>query len=153
MQSLPSPIATLESMLRDEEPNLLRLYLNPHVAQTCFCLDRYVRTTWADATGEGEEFQSFLANGLEEALGGAIKLLRYNRGVVVGAQVGLVLDSADRLIGFADWDLPDGRRVEFLPGLRVICRRALGEAAERLRSEDFDSVVIDPLVLVAGDDH
>ncbi|WP_020467585.1 aminotransferase class III-fold pyridoxal phosphate-dependent enzyme, partial [Singulisphaera acidiphila] len=143
-------------MLREQEPNLLRLYLNPHIAQACFCLDRYVRTTWTDpsgrAAGGGEEFQSFLANGLEEALGGAIKLVRYNRGAVDGIRVGLVLDPADRLVGFADWDLPDGHRVEFLPGVRVIGRRAFGEAAERLRSGDFDGVVIDPLVLVAGDD-
>ncbi|AGA28331.1 aminotransferase class III-fold pyridoxal phosphate-dependent enzyme [Singulisphaera acidiphila] len=156
MQSLPSAIETLESMLREQEPNLLRLYLNPHIAQACFCLDRYVRTTWTDpsgrAAGGGEEFQSFLANGLEEALGGAIKLVRYNRGAVDGIRVGLVLDPADRLVGFADWDLPDGHRVEFLPGVRVIGRRAFGEAAERLRSGDFDGVVIDPLVLVAGDD-
>jgi acetylornithine/succinyldiaminopimelate/putrescine aminotransferase len=156
MQSLPSPIETLESMLREQEPNLLRLYLNPHVAQTCFCLDRYVRTTWTDpsgrAAGEDEAFQSFLANGLEESLGGAIKLVRYNRGATDGSRVGLVMDPADRLIGFADWDMTDGRRVEFLPGLRVIGRRAFGELAEWLRSADFEGLVIDPLVLVTGDD-
>ena len=42
----PSLAETCEQILREQEPNFLRLYLNPHVAQTCFCLDRYVSTTW-----------------------------------------------------------------------------------------------------------
>ena len=46
MHHLPSLAETYEQILREQEPNFLRLYLNPHVAQTCFCLDRYVRTTW-----------------------------------------------------------------------------------------------------------
>ncbi len=32
MHSLPSVIETLEQMHQEQEPNLLRLYLNPHVA-------------------------------------------------------------------------------------------------------------------------
>ena len=48
MHHLPSLAETYEQILREQEPNFLRLYLNPHVAQTCFCLDRYVRTTWTE---------------------------------------------------------------------------------------------------------
>jgi len=156
MNPLPSPIETLESMLWEQEPNLLRLYLNPHVAQACFCLDRYVRTTWpgpaSPAAGGGEAYQSFLANGREEALGGAIKLVRYNRKMTGGGRIGLVLDPSDRLAGFADWTLPTGDRVEFLPGLRVIGRQGFGEAVQRIRSGGSDGPSIDPLVLVADDD-
>ncbi len=163
MQPPPSPIETLEQMLREGEPNLLRLYLNPHVAQACFCLDRLVRATWPGEpgrAGEAEEYQSFLANGLDEALGGAIKLVRYDRGSSRVGRTGLVLDPADRLTGFVDAVLPGGERVEFLPGLRVIGGGVLrGEGRdggagrpEWLSQAERDDVAIDPLVLVAGAD-
>ena len=157
MHPLPSPIDTLEQMLREQEPNFLRLYLNPHVAQTCFCLDRYVRTTWtrprATASGEGlaaEECQSFVANSLEEALGGAIKLVRYSRGENGAGRLGLVLDAADCLSGFADAQLAGGDRVEFLPSLRVIGGRELKGGSDWLCQLEAPGVMIDPLVLVAG---
>lgn len=74
MRHVSSIAETCEQILRREEPNFLRLYLNPHVAQTCFCLDRYVRTTWTEPSARAqhqqvasEECQTFLANGLEEA--------------------------------------------------------------------------------------
>jgi acetylornithine/succinyldiaminopimelate/putrescine aminotransferase len=168
MHQSPSPTETLESILREQEPNFLRLYLNPYVAQTCFCLDRYVRTTWADPSprasgraGTTEVCQSFLANGLEEALGGAIKLLRYNRRTTGTRRICVILDPADRLAGFADMELAGGERVEFLPGIRVIGRKPLDGAGGEF---DFESIghpgqagdaaaVIDPLVLVAGADR
>jgi acetylornithine/succinyldiaminopimelate/putrescine aminotransferase len=150
MHQSPLPIETLEQILRAEEPNFLRLYLNPHVAQTCFCLDRYVRTTWA---GETEACQSFLANGLEEALGGAIKLVRYSRGATGIRRTCVILDPADRLVGFADAELAGGERVEFLPGVRVIGRKQLDGAGSGFDVDVGDGdAVIDPLVLVAGDD-
>ncbi len=157
---------TCEQILREQEPNFLRLYLNPHVAQACFCLDRYVRTTWTvppDPTGRprsgAEDFQSFLANGLEEALSGAIKLVRYSRPTTSGPpSTGLILDPADRLAGFVSAKLAGGGIVPFLPGLRVIgkdeLRREPGTtspegAAENGRAEVADAP-INPLVLVAG---
>jgi acetylornithine/succinyldiaminopimelate/putrescine aminotransferase len=165
MQSQPSPLETCEQVLREQEPNFFRLYLNPHVAQACFCLDRYVSTTWTRPPASSrqtpssvQDCQSFLANGLEEALSGALKLARYNRHKTGRRSLGLVLDPADRLIGFAHADLPGGGRVEFLPGLRVIGSREFDSArgsfspasfAERDRA-DFDAATIDPLVLVAG---
>ncbi|WP_165221631.1 aminotransferase class III-fold pyridoxal phosphate-dependent enzyme [Aquisphaera insulae] len=154
---LPSPLATIEPMIAEREPNLLRLYLNPHVVQACFCLDRYVRETWtARASGPngrhgGEECQSFLANSLGEALGGAIKLVRHNRGAVAAPSNGLILDPTDRLTGFAHLDLTGGSRAEFLPGLRVIGGDQLDEFAARIASEGAGTRY-DLLVLVADPD-
>ena len=77
MQDLPSLLETCEQILREKEPNFFRLYLNPHVAQACFCLDRYMSTTWTQPPASTrqwqssvEDCQSFLANGIEEALSG-----------------------------------------------------------------------------------
>ncbi|WP_165074708.1 aminotransferase class III-fold pyridoxal phosphate-dependent enzyme [Paludisphaera rhizosphaerae] len=146
----PPPIETLKQILREREPNLLRLYLNPHVASTCFCLDRLVRSTWALPSGPADEaWQSFLANGFEEALGGAVKLVRYNRDETEADGVAIVVDPCDRLEGFADWRLPDGSRVEFLPGLHVLGSSDLAEGLRRIE----DDAKIEMLVLVAGDDH
>ena len=84
--SIPAPTrppsyplsATFKQMLREELPNLLRLYLNPYVTQTCFCLTRYVQTAWDTQKARTNAFQTFLANGFDEALSGAIKLARYS---------------------------------------------------------------------------
>jgi acetylornithine/succinyldiaminopimelate/putrescine aminotransferase len=165
----PSPLAeTLEQMLREQEPNFLRLYLNPHVVQACYALDRYMSTTWpspATAASGGveptEDCQSFLANGLEEALSGAIKLARYRRPTTGADPTGLVIDLAGRLTGFASAELDGGGHVQFLPGIRVIGQNDIDGAAggptservaNRLLAEGGPSG-IDPLVLVAGADH
>src|SRR5262249_7324781 len=104
---------TCARIVREQLPNLFRLYLNPYVAQTCFCLEKYVQTTW----GRDEPFQTFLANGFDEALSGAIKLARYSAG---RPTTGLVLDGGGRLGPFAGASVGDGERVEFVPGLVVI---------------------------------
>jgi acetylornithine/succinyldiaminopimelate/putrescine aminotransferase len=115
----PHPIAdTYRQVLRERLPNLLRLYFNPYVAQTCFCLARYVQTTW-DGPAAARPYQSFLANGFDEALGGAIKLARYAAGMAGRPATGLVLDPSDRLGPFAGAPA-GGARVEFLPGVTVI---------------------------------
>jgi acetylornithine/succinyldiaminopimelate/putrescine aminotransferase len=142
MHTSPPLALTIESILRDCEPNFLRLYLNPHVAQVCLCLDRYARTTWAG--GRDEEFQSFLANGAEEAISGALKLLRCNRVPADARPTGLILDPVDRLAGFVSADLAGGGRVAFLPGLRQLG----GDLADL--SAASDASWIDPLVLVAA---
>lgn len=149
MNPPPTPIDTLEEMIREREPNLLRLYLNPHVAQAAYCLDRYVRTTWPGSPDE--DCQSFLANSLDEAIGGAIKLVRYNRPPAGSERIGLVLDLADRLVGFADLTLPDGDRVEFLPGLLVVGRDAMIDGDQWARRAEASGATIDPLVIVGGD--
>jgi acetylornithine/succinyldiaminopimelate/putrescine aminotransferase len=127
MHAQPSIVETYEQVLREHEPNFLRLYLNPRVAQTCFCLDRYVRTTWTEPPAStrlehapAEDCQSFLANGLEEALSGAIKLARNNQKARARRSTALVLDPADRLTGFASAELEGGNSVPFLPGLCVV---------------------------------
>ena len=167
MHDEPSLAETCERILREREPNFFRLYLNPHLAQTCFCLDRYVRTTWTSPMAAAlfkqppaEDCQSFLANGMEEALSGALKLARFNRHAMGRRSTGLVLDPADRLIGFAGVDLKGGEQIEFLPGLRVIGKNQLGmepgtlglESSSAPDRSPVDSTIIDPLVLVAGAD-
>ena len=40
-------VETFGQMLREQLPNLFRLYLNPYVVpQTCLCLERYIQATW-----------------------------------------------------------------------------------------------------------
>jgi acetylornithine/succinyldiaminopimelate/putrescine aminotransferase len=152
MHPTPSAIETSEQILREREPNFLRLYLNPHVAQACFCLDRYVRTTWTSPGPSGaEDCQTFLANSLEEALSGSIKLARYNRPTAGRGSSGLLLDPADRLAGFVSARLANGGEVSFLPGLRVIGRDEL--AGEKVEFEKAPGdAKLNPLVLVSGDE-
>ncbi len=168
MHNPPSLSEAYEQILRVQEPNFLRLYLNPHAGETCFCLDRYVRTTWPEPAASNhrlhasaEDCQSFLANGFEEALSGAIKLARYNHQPIGSRATGLILDAADRLAGFASEELPGGDTVQFLPGLRVLGKNQLCRAPGTLSLEraaghgcsEIDELALDPLVLVAGADH
>jgi acetylornithine/succinyldiaminopimelate/putrescine aminotransferase len=104
-------------MLREQLPNLFRLYLNPYVTQACLCMARYVATTWPE--GQGELCQSFLANSFDEALSGAIKLARYSAAVGGRPSGALVFDPGNRLGPFAGATLGGGGRVEFLQGLAV----------------------------------
>src|SRR5262249_8021774 len=115
------PLAdTYERMLRERLPNLFRLYLNPFVAQTCFCLGRYAATTWDGGTEAGD-FQTFLANGFDEALSRAVKLARYHASLSRRPSAGLLPDAAGRLGPFAAAPAAGGR-VEFVPGLDVAGR-------------------------------
>jgi len=118
MPPLPTIAETIDAILNEQEPNFLRLYLNPHTANVCLALDRYARTTWP--IGRDEDFQSFLANGIEEAISGALKLLRCHRSASDRESIGLILDPSDRLKGFASADLSSGDRVAFLPGLTTL---------------------------------
>jgi acetylornithine/succinyldiaminopimelate/putrescine aminotransferase len=117
-------LETCEQILRGQLPNLLRLYLNPYVTQACFCLARYVQTTWG-ATGD---YQTFLANGFDEALSGAIKLARYSASLAGRPTAGLILDPAGRLGPYAGATAAGGARVEFLPGFVVGRGGAPGDA-------------------------
>jgi acetylornithine/succinyldiaminopimelate/putrescine aminotransferase len=115
------PLAdTYEQILREQVPNFLRLYLNPYVTQACFCLARYVQTAWGGEAVRAGDYQTFLANGFDEALGGAIKLARYAASVAGRPTTGLVLDPADRLGPYAGASVAGGGKVEFLPGLVVV---------------------------------
>jgi acetylornithine/succinyldiaminopimelate/putrescine aminotransferase len=109
---------TIEQMLRDQTPNLLRLYLNPYVVQTCLCLNGSVQGTWQSAEGN-EPWQSFIANCFDEALSGAIKLARYGASMAGKPSAGLIVDPGDRLGPFANAAVVGGK-VEFIPGLTII---------------------------------
>jgi acetylornithine/succinyldiaminopimelate/putrescine aminotransferase len=69
-------LETCRDLIRLRVPNLLRLYLNPCVAQTCVVLSECVRDLFPAASAQ-PRYPSFLANSGGEALSGAIKLLRY----------------------------------------------------------------------------
>jgi acetylornithine/succinyldiaminopimelate/putrescine aminotransferase len=120
MRPHPPLAETFERILRERLPNLFRLYVNPFVAQACLCLARYAGTTWRRPPGTEDDFQTFLANGFDEALGGAIKLARYAASVTGGPTTGLVIDGADRLGPFASAPIAGGGRVTFVPGLEVV---------------------------------
>jgi acetylornithine/succinyldiaminopimelate/putrescine aminotransferase len=124
---------TYEQILREQLPNLLRLYLNPYVTQTCFCLTRYVQSTWPPppalspsagkevrGNGRNEDYQTFLANGFDEALSGAIKLARYCASLAGRPTTGLIVDAANRLGPYVSTPVAGGGTVEFVPGLMVV---------------------------------
>jgi acetylornithine/succinyldiaminopimelate/putrescine aminotransferase len=135
MESRQRLADTYEQMLREHLPNLFRLYLNPYVAQTCLCLERYIHETWPDK--KPEPYQTFLANSFDEALSGAIKLVRSFNGVFGGFNSGLVIDPTDRLGPFAAAD-----DVVFIPGLTSVNP---GDAMPTIQAFGF-------VVVFAGDD-
>ncbi len=108
---------TYGRMLREQLPNLFRLYVNPFVAQACLCLSRYAGSI--SGVGADGEYQSFLANSFDEALSGAIKLARYSCCVADRSPLGFILDPLGRLGPFASAPAGDGI-VEFVPGLLVV---------------------------------
>jgi acetylornithine/succinyldiaminopimelate/putrescine aminotransferase len=139
---MPTPellIETYQQILREKLPNLFRLYLNPYVTQVCFCLDRYVRTTWEYSGDGAEPFQSFIANGFDEALSGAIKLARYCASVAGRPTTGLVI-GGERIGPFSGFRLPNSDIVEFIPGLVVAGH--LEELQAALASGCFGFVVL-----------
>ncbi|MBN9517260.1 aminotransferase class III-fold pyridoxal phosphate-dependent enzyme [bacterium] len=118
MAPTPPLADTLDQMLREELPNLLRLYLNPFVAQACYCLGQYAETTWKPPA-DGRGYQTFLANSFDEALAGAIKLARYDGSGAGRPATGLVIDPTGRLGPFASAPAAGGGTAEFSPGLVV----------------------------------
>jgi acetylornithine/succinyldiaminopimelate/putrescine aminotransferase len=120
MNQLGPLAATCEQVLSEQIPNFFRLYLNPHVVQTCFCLNRYVQTAWPSHADADAPCQSFLANSFVEAVSGAIKLMRFNARLQQRSSAGLVPDCDGRLRHFASLSLAGGGRVELVPGLTVV---------------------------------
>src|SRR5208282_3382005 len=106
-------------MLREQIPNFFRLYLNPYVVQTCFCLSRYLAETWPGSSPLRICHQSFLANSFDEALSGAIKLARYCNNVERRSPAGLVIDPGGRLGHLASLKFEDQGIIEFVPRLMV----------------------------------
>ncbi len=120
--SSPTINETFARMIREQMPNLFRLYVNPHVTQVCYCLEQYAQMTWEERGSDGgpHEFQTYLANGFDEALGGAIKLARYAADVEGRSTHGLIIDPESRLGPFASAPGANGELIEFLPGLTVV---------------------------------
>src|SRR5262245_19440985 len=109
---------TWDQLIREQTPNFLRLYVNPHVVQTCLCLGRYVQETW-HAGADQPEYQTFLANGLDEALRGAIKLARLSAAAAGRPRAGLVIDPEGRLGPLTSVILANVGKVDFIPELLV----------------------------------
>lgn len=130
-----SVLQTCDRIVRLKIPNLLRLYLNPFVAQTCVSLNAMVHALWPETESHGA-YPSFLANSGEEALSGAIKLARYTQhqraaGKPSSADIlkhstrVVLVDDGDWFDDFA-WTALDGHvsdqsrnplRVEFIPNV------------------------------------
>jgi acetylornithine/succinyldiaminopimelate/putrescine aminotransferase len=110
-------LETCDRIIREQIPNFFRLYLNPFVVQTCFCLSRYVQTTWAWDRSDAARHPSFLANSFDEALSGAMKLARYMANLEGRSPAGLVIDPGGRLGPFADVSIASGARIVFIPNL------------------------------------
>jgi acetylornithine/succinyldiaminopimelate/putrescine aminotransferase len=106
-------------MIREQIPNLLRPYVNPHVAQACYCLTHLVADAWPTLVAP-DEFQVFLANSGEEALSGAVKLARYVANAEGLPATGLILDESGRFNHFAYIDLHGHGQLYFIPGLKVV---------------------------------
>lgn len=146
--AMHSAAETCDEMIRGQIPNLFRLYLNPYVAQTCFCLGRAIHEAWH---GASDSQQVFLANSFEEALGGAVKLARYDRSKLGLATGGIVLDDAGRLEHFAYSDLTRRARLTYVPGIEVVSNptTAFGHLLARRPRPGF--VVVSATALQAAD--
>ena len=106
-------LETCDELARRKSPNFLRVVFNPWVAQTCLVLDYYARRLLRFSPGNRDSFcPSFLANSVDEALSGAVKLARFNADV--GSKV-LVVDPENRFPHFGFSVRPDGTRVEYIP--------------------------------------
>lgn len=126
-----SVLETCDRFIRLRIPNLLRLYLNPWVVQTCVCLDHLVHALWPLVSTQ-HSYPSFLANSGEEALSGAIKLARYTLSRRQDAtKLGpsprvIVIADDDHFLSFCDQDVQDDvsgllKTVVFLPDIVVMC--------------------------------
>ena len=122
-------------------PNFLRVVLNPFVAQTCVALEHFAQRIVHVPTDQS--CPSFLANSVDEALSGAVKLARFNSNV--SGRV-LVLDTENRFPHFAFSDLADGTRIEFLPNIDRVA--VINDVAGK--PEDYAVLVIagDPCALL-----
>jgi acetylornithine/succinyldiaminopimelate/putrescine aminotransferase len=129
-------------MIREQIPNFFRLYMNPFVVQTCFCLSKYVQDAWHRATSDHEHLQSFLANSFEEALSGAIKLARYTCNLRHRSPLGLVIDPERRLGPFASVSPAGSGTVEFVPKLQAVAGDEKGLEVLARSGEVFGFIVL-----------
>jgi acetylornithine/succinyldiaminopimelate/putrescine aminotransferase len=139
----PHPfLDTCAQLLKEQRPNLFRLYLNPFVVQTCLCLGKYVQDTWHKQTPDKPAYQSFLANSFDEALSGAIKLARYGADIQGRPLIGLAIDCDDRLGPFASVALEDRGKIDFIPDLTVVGKKDIESDTVLARGNRFGFAVL-----------
>jgi acetylornithine/succinyldiaminopimelate/putrescine aminotransferase len=135
---------TWEQMLGEQIPNFLRLHLNPSVAQTCLCLERYVQDTWHAQSALAPAHQTFLANGFDEALSGAIKLARFAAEVERCPKTGLVCDPEGRLGPLASYRFDGLAKLDFIPDLVVSGKDCPDTRDARQAPSRFGFIVLFP---------
>ncbi|MFN5074751.1 MAG: aminotransferase class III-fold pyridoxal phosphate-dependent enzyme [Planctomyces sp.] len=127
---LEAVLETCEELIRLRIPNLLRLYLNPWVVQTCTVLAAAVG--WKFPAAAEQRYPSFLANSGAEALSGAVKLARFHQHRVQQRHCGppdsSVLFSGDELPSdFAELETAgngtDSGSTGLIPLARCCCER------------------------------
>ena len=119
-------LSTCEKIVENQIPNLLRLYLNPWVAQTCIVLNYYTQKLNAADSTTVEDWPAFLANSREEALSGAIKLARFtvnSQSQKARSPNVLLVDPNERFAHFGTTTRNDGSECRLLPGFAT-CREA-----------------------------
>lgn len=142
---LQSVLETCDGIIRLRIPNLLRLYLNPFVAQACAAINEIVHTGWP-ATELNGNYPSFLANSGEEALSGAIKLARYTlnqrtEGTSPKSLRVLLVDDENRFENFASATVQserdDNKQIEFIPDVVQMSGTAIASGAFRDAGEQL----------------
>jgi acetylornithine/succinyldiaminopimelate/putrescine aminotransferase len=127
MNGQPTLLDTCEQMIHEQIPNLFRPFANPYVVQTCYCLSELVRMVWPSHQSSAQPLQSFLANSLDEALSGAIKLARYCANAKKTSPKGLVIDPCDRLGPFAEVNIRGHETIRFVRDLTIVKDRRICE--------------------------
>src|SRR5262249_15600444 len=95
-----------------------------------------------------EDYQSFLANSLEEAVSGAIKLARYDRSLAGQPSTGLVLDPSGCLEAHFRATV-DGSPIEWIPGLVIADTKEA--STDWARQNSFGFVVLVTCTLESDD--
>ncbi|MEQ9406154.1 MAG: aminotransferase class III-fold pyridoxal phosphate-dependent enzyme [Fuerstiella sp.] len=140
-----SALETCQRIIEQQIPNLLRVYLNPWVTQSCLCLNQYAQRLLRPGAAVDEPCPSFLTNSCDEALSGAIKLARYTIQSEQEADPHrrggdtLIVDPDNRFPHFGTSQLSNGRRVEFLPG---ICRSNVTNLSALLQDRQRFRIVV-----------
>jgi acetylornithine/succinyldiaminopimelate/putrescine aminotransferase len=101
-----------------------------------------VQETWHKEAAVKPAYQSFLANGFDEALSGAIKLARYSASVEGRPLTGLVIDCDDRLDAFASIRFGDWEKIDFIPNLTVLGKQDIESGSVLASGVRFGFVVL-----------
>jgi acetylornithine/succinyldiaminopimelate/putrescine aminotransferase len=153
---------TWDQILEEQLPNFLRLHMSPYVAHTCLCLGRYLQETWygdaltlrsSPTRGNGRatgrpaprpEFQSFLANGFDEALSGAIKLARFCADCDNRPKAGVIIDTGGNVGPLISVRLESSGKIDFIPDIQVVSQRDFAAGALSRIRQPIGFVVLFP---------